>query len=98
MAVIACVDADNVVVASVAWLPLRAALPSGAAPSMNVTVPVGTPAPAGVARTVAVNVTAWPNIEGFAVALRVVVVGIVNGMVTGADTDGAKNGPVLIPS
>jgi len=35
---------------------------SGVAPSMNVTVPVGVPAPDV---TVAVNVTDWPNTDGF---------------------------------
>ena len=35
-------------------------------PSLNVTVPVGVPAPGNTALTVAVRTTAWPNTEGLA--------------------------------
>src|SRR2546430_4589354 len=38
--------------------------PRLAAPAKNCTLPVGLPAPGGIAFTVAVNVTAWPNTEG----------------------------------
>ena len=49
--------------ANVAAPPLSVPVPSGAAPSLNVTVPVGVPVPeAGF--TEAVNVTAWPKAEG----------------------------------
>src|SRR5262249_50021930 len=37
------------------------------APSVNVTVPAGTPAPASTAVTVAVKVTNCPNVDGFGV-------------------------------
>jgi hypothetical protein len=33
---------------------------------VNVTVPVGIPEPGALAVTVAVNVTVWPNTDGFA--------------------------------
>ena len=36
------------------------------APTENWTVPVGAPAPGGIALTTAVKVTAWPNTEGLA--------------------------------
>ena len=39
-------------------------LPSAEAPSMNCTVPVGTPLPV-VSETVAVNVTCWLKTDGF---------------------------------
>ena len=42
-------------------------------PSLNVTLPVGTPAPAGPV-TVAVNVTDWQNVEGLREEVSVVVV------------------------
>jgi hypothetical protein len=35
------------------------------APSWKETVPVGVPAPGGVAATVAVKLTDWPNTDGF---------------------------------
>src|SRR5262249_34417291 len=38
--------------------------PMDAPPSRNVTVPVGVPAPGGLAFTVAVKVIAWPNTDG----------------------------------
>ena len=41
--------------------PSSAPVPSVLAPSLNVTVPVGTPDPGAVALTVAVKVTDWPN-------------------------------------
>src|SRR5437867_1147228 len=42
------------------------------APSLKFTVPLGVPAPGTVAFTVAVNVTDWPNTDGFADELRLV--------------------------
>src|SRR5216684_2488487 len=42
--------------------------------SLKFTVPVGVPAPGAVALMVAVNVTDWPNTDGFADELRLVVV------------------------
>src|SRR5438132_6220268 len=47
-------------------------VPSVAAPSLKVTVPLGEPAPGAVTLTVAVNVTDWPNTDGFADELRLV--------------------------
>jgi hypothetical protein len=53
--------------ALVALPPLNAiALPKSTPLIWNCTVPVGVPAPGGTAATVAVNVTDWPNTEGFA--------------------------------
>ena len=51
-------------VVSVAWPPLSATVPSVREPSVNVTLPVGVGAPCR-ADTVAVNVTAWPEPDGF---------------------------------
>src|SRR5437762_1842901 len=51
-------------------VPLRnSAVPSGVPPSVKVTVPVGVPAPP---LTVAVNVTAWPDSDGFSDEARAV--------------------------
>src|SRR5206468_2428738 len=44
----------------------RVPVPMVVPPSLNVTVPVGVPAPGAVALTTAVKVTVWPNTEGFA--------------------------------
>ncbi len=54
-----------------------AAMPSVVAVlvSTKVTVPVGMLTSAGTVATVAVNVTALPNVEGFAEDVTVVVVG-----------------------
>lgn len=49
-------------------------LPIVVAPSLNVTVPVGLPAPGATAATVAVNVTDCPKFDGFAPDATVVVV------------------------
>ena len=46
--------------------PLRVPVPSVVVPSLNVTVPVGVPAPRALALTAAVKVTLWPNTEGLA--------------------------------
>jgi len=46
-------------------------VPSVAAPSLNVTVPVGTPAPDV---TVELSVTVWPTVEGLGVEVRLVEV------------------------
>src|SRR6266571_516926 len=52
-------------------LPLTSVtVPSVAAPSLNVTVPVGTPAPD---LTVELNVTVWPTVEGFGEEVRLVL-------------------------
>ena len=56
-------------------LPLTSVtVPSELAPSLNVTVPVGTPVAGGTGLTVAVNVTAWPVVDGLGVEVRLVLV------------------------
>ena len=58
LAVIECDPTDNELVEKEAWpLPSTAADPSVVAPSLNVTVPVGVPAPLSAAVTAAVKVT-----------------------------------------
>ena len=52
-------------------LPLSVPVPSVVAPSLNVTVPLGVPAPEV---TVAVNVTLWPKTDGLAELVNAVVV------------------------
>ena len=52
-------------VARVALPAVKLAVPSVAAPSRNVTVPVGVPVAGATALTVAVKVTAWPKRDGF---------------------------------
>ena len=61
-------------VVKVATPPLSVPVPIGLPPSRNVTVPVGVPAPGATAETVAVNVTDWPNTEGFCDEVTVVAV------------------------
>lgn len=61
-------------VLNVAEPALSAPLPSVVAPSLNVTVPVGVPAPGATALTVAVNVTVCPKTDGFTEDIAVVVV------------------------
>jgi hypothetical protein len=66
--------ADNAVVAKVACPePFNTPDPKVAAPSLKVTVPIEMPDPAGGV-TVAVNVTVWPQIEGFSEEVSVVEV------------------------
>ena len=59
-------------VANVALPALKLAVPSVAAPSRKVTVPVGVPDPGATALTVAVNVTDCPNTDGFTDEVTVV--------------------------
>src|SRR5205823_1863225 len=49
------------------------ALPNVLAPSRKMTVPVGVPDPGASAATVAVKVTAWPNTDGLAEEITVLV-------------------------
>src|SRR6266403_611018 len=57
----------SVLVTNVAWpAPFRVPVPSALGPSLKVTVPVGMPAPAVFAFTVAVKVTGCPDTEGLA--------------------------------
>ena len=69
---IVCVATVGVAVANVAFPPLSAPVPKTVLPFLNVTVPVGVPVPVCV--TVAVNMTDWPNIEGFFEDVTLVVV------------------------
>ena len=56
-------------------LPLTSVtVPNAAAPSRNVTVPVGTPTAGATAVTVVLSVTVCPASEGFGVDVSVVVV------------------------
>ncbi len=61
-------------VVKLAWPPLSVPAPIELPPSKNVTVPVCVPAPGAIAETVAVNVTDWPNTEGFGDDVTAVVV------------------------
>jgi len=63
------VPTESAAVVSVAVPPLTAAVPSELAPSKNCTVPV-----AAAGETVAVNVTACPDVDGFADDASAVVV------------------------
>src|ERR1700680_3425296 len=62
-AVMECVPPVSVDVVNVAFPALSATVASVVALSLKVTIPVGVPEVAAV--TVAVNVTAWPNVDGF---------------------------------
>jgi hypothetical protein len=74
-AVIECTPTVSDEVANVAWPePFNVPVPIVAAPSLNVTEPVGVPAPGATAATVAVNVTDCSTVEGFALDATVVVV------------------------
>src|SRR5206468_2418571 len=53
---------------------LSTPVPMVDAPSLNVTVPVGMPAPGEDAVTVAVNVTPWPNTDGLTLDMSAVCV------------------------
>ena len=54
--------------------PASVPVPMLVAPSKNVTVSVLVPAAGATGDTVAVNVTDWPNVEGFRFDVTVVVV------------------------
>src|SRR5207245_2016749 len=55
-------------------LPLTSVTtPSEVAPSLNVTVPVGTPVAGATALTVELRVTVWPTVEGFGEEVRLVL-------------------------
>ena len=54
--------------------PLSVTVPKVVEPSMNVAVPVGVPLPGETGLTVAVNVTAWPDVDGLAEETTLVVV------------------------
>ena len=59
---------ENELVAKLANPALSVPVPSVVAPSRNVTVPVGVPAPGAMAVTVPVRVTGWPNTDGLGTA------------------------------
>ena len=67
-----CVPAVNAEVENVAWPALRETTPICAAPSRNVTVPVGVP---DALLTVAVKVTEPPAVEGLSEEATAEVVG-----------------------
>jgi hypothetical protein len=67
---------------NVARPPLREAIPSTVVPSLKVTVPLGVPMAGATADTVAVSVTGWPTMEGFADDARVIVVVLVEAGLT----------------
>ena len=50
------------------------AVPASVGTTLNVTVPVGVPAPGTAAPTVALNVTAWPELEGLGVLSSAIIV------------------------
>ena len=54
--------------------PVRLTVARVAAPSLNVTVPVGVPAPGATAATVAVKVSDWPKTDGLGPVVRATVV------------------------
>jgi hypothetical protein len=56
--------------------PPSVPVPKVVVPSLNVTVPVGVPAPGDTGATVAVNVTDWPKTAGFAEEVTLVVVAV----------------------
>ena len=62
--VMECVPTARVDVVNVALPLLSVPVPNTVVPSLKLTVPVGIPEVAGL--TVAVKVTVWPNIDGFA--------------------------------
>jgi len=69
-------------------LPLTSVtVPSAVAPSRNVTLPVGIPAPEV---TVALSVTAWPSDEGLGVLFKVVEVAAAAGALTTWFTTGEE--------
>jgi hypothetical protein len=73
--VIACEPAASVLVVNVAWPEaFSVPVPRVLGPSLKVTVPVGVPAPALFAVTVAVNVTGCPNTDGWSEEVRPVLV------------------------
>src|SRR5438876_649788 len=64
-AVIGCAPTASVLVTNVAWPEaFRVPVPRVVGPSLNVTVPVGVPAPLVFAFTVAVKVTGCPDTDG----------------------------------
>ncbi len=65
---------------SVATPLLSVPVPIDAAPSKNVTSPVGLPAPGAIAATVAVSVTLWPKADG--VILEAMAVLVDDGLTT----------------
>ena len=70
-----CAPAGNVDVLQGACPATSAtALQSVVAPSLNVTVPLGVPAPGPTAATVAVKVSGWPKTDGSGPVVRATVV------------------------
>ena len=59
-----CDPATSVEIVKLATPAASVPVPSVVEPSRNTTLPVGVPAPGVVAPIVAVNVTAWPKVDG----------------------------------
>lgn len=74
IAVILLLPTGNLEVVNVAIPLFSVALPIEAVPFLNIMAPVGVAPDA--AATVAVNVTAWPAVDGFRLDVRVMVVAI----------------------
>jgi hypothetical protein len=74
-----CDATDSEDVVKVVVPPMSVPVPRVVEASLNVTVPVGVPAPGATALTVAVKVTDCPKTDGFAdeVALVVVLAGVI---------------------
>jgi len=72
-AVIVCTATESEFVAKVAVPELKVPVPNVVPASLNVTVPLGVPAPGNTALTVAVNVTDCPDTDGFTDEATVVV-------------------------
>jgi hypothetical protein len=64
-AVMACDPCASNDVVNVAFPLTSADVPKDVAPSFSVTEPVGVPPPGATATTVTLNVTVWPNVDGF---------------------------------
>ena len=79
LAVIVCIPEVSADVGKVATPPANVTVPKIALPFLNVTLPVGVP---DEEETVAVNVTACPNIAGFELELTMVLLGVDPGPAT----------------
>jgi hypothetical protein len=65
---------DSVDLVSVAFPLASDTVCNAVAPSFSVTEPVGVPLPGATVATVTLNVTVWPNVDGFGEDINVVAV------------------------
>ena len=86
-------DSDEVV--KLAWPVAIVSVPNTVEPSLNVTVPVGTPLLGGFEFTVAVSVTVCPNTDGFADDVTVVDVAEIVGVLLPVPLKGIEVDTVL---